>query len=344
MNENQLELLFDIIQGKSKNIEVGFIIDSPWLPGWYKIPIIDYYTSDESWFDANKKALDVFPEVIFFPGFWSEYGMCTEPSAFGTKCIFPYNDFPNVDKLFFTDNGFQNITKPNPVTDGLLPFVINRLKLLEYKVRKNGHIYPFAISRGPLNIASFLMGTTEFLMAFKLEPGKVHHFLKIITDFICDWLEYQLNTFVTMDGIMILDDIVGFLGEEDFKEFAYPCLKQIFTRFPVKVKFFHNDAQNKICSSFLHEIGINMLNFGTDTNISEMRSLCGPNIVLVGNIPPRDVLANGTPEEVSASVRSQLNIMGDDPRIIISCGGGMPPGVTTENLKTFINEVKLSRY
>ncbi len=340
MTGNQLELLYDIIDGKHNLLKVGFIIDSPWLPGWYGIPIIDYFTNDELWFKANKKALDTFPDIIFFPGFWSEYGMCTEPSVFGAKCIFPHNEFPNVDELIFQDNRFKKLVKPNHETDGLLPFVINRLRLMQDRVQKAGHIYPFAISRGPLNIASFLLGTTEFLMLLKLEPENTHHILQIITEFICDWLGYQLKNFPTMDGIMILDDIVGFIGKEDFKEFAYPYLKKIFSYFTVKVKFFHNDAPSIISAPFLKGIGINMFNFGIDTDINEMRHLCGPDIVLVGNIPPRDVLANGTPDEVRASVRSQLNAMKETSRFIMSCGGGMPPGVSTDNLNAFIDEVR----
>ena len=343
MTENQWGLLCDIVDGNSSRHEIGFIIDSPWLPGWYNIPIIDYYTSDELWFSANKKAADTFPDVIFLPGFWAEYGMCTEPSAFGATCVFPYNEFPNVKRLLFKDYSFEKLVKPNPGSDGLLPFVINRLKLMQKRIQEAGHIYPFAISRGPLNIASFLLGTTEFLMLIKLEPEKAHLILQVITEFIGDWLEYQLKKFSTMDGIMILDDIVGFLGEEDFKEFAYPHLKRIFTQFSVKVKFFHNDAPCIVSAPFLSEIGINMLNFGIDTDMNKMRNLCGPSIVLVGNIPPRDVLANGTPDEVRVSVRSQLNIlniMKNRSRIIMSCGGGMPPGVSTDNLEAFIDEVK----
>jgi len=211
---------------------------------------------------------------------------------------------------------------------------------MQNRVHKAGHIYPFAVSRGPLNIASFLFGTTEFLMLIKLEPGKAHHVLTVITDFICDWLEYQLKTFPTMDGIMVLDDIVGFLGKEDFKEFAYPSLKQIFSQFSVKIKFFHNDAPCLVSAPFLSKIGINMLNFGIDTDMNQMRNLCGPNVVLVGNIPPRDVLASGTPDEVRESVRSELNMIKNDSRVIMSCGGGMPPGTSTDNLKAFIDEVK----
>ncbi len=83
-----------------------------------------------------------------------------------------------------------------------------------------------------------------------------------------------------------------------------------------------------------------MLNFGIDTDMNEMRNPYSPSIVLVGNIPPRDVLAKGTPDEVRASVRSQLNVMKDTSSIIMSCRGEMLPGVSNDNLNAFIDEVK----
>ena len=83
MNNKQWQVLVDVISGKDVNfLPVGFIIDSPWLPGWRHISTLDYFTNDELWFETNKKAVQTFPEVLFLPGFWAEYGMCTEPSAF----------------------------------------------------------------------------------------------------------------------------------------------------------------------------------------------------------------------------------------------------------------------
>jgi hypothetical protein len=40
--------------------------------------------------------------------------------------------------------------------DGLLPFVLNRLKLAQPHIEAAGHKIRFAVARGPLNIASFL--------------------------------------------------------------------------------------------------------------------------------------------------------------------------------------------
>ena len=95
MTDKQWKELLEVISGaRQGRPPVGFIVDSPWLPNWYGIDILDYFTNEDLWFEANRKAIETFPEVTFLPGFWSEFGMCTEPSAFGAKCVFPRNEFP----------------------------------------------------------------------------------------------------------------------------------------------------------------------------------------------------------------------------------------------------------
>jgi uroporphyrinogen decarboxylase len=59
----------------------------------------------------------------------------------------------------------------------------------------------------------------------------------------------------------------------------------------------------------------------------------------MGNIPPRDVLAEGTPADVKHSVREMLNALDDRSRLIVSCGGGMPPHAPSENIQALISAV-----
>ncbi len=61
---------------------------------------------------------------------------------------------------------------------------------------------------------------------------------------------------------------------------------------------------------------------------------------MLGNLPPRDVLAAGTPAEVEQKTRELIDSLEDRSRIIMSCGGGMPPNVSTENVKAFLKAVK----
>jgi len=344
MTDKQWATLLNVINGNvSKTLPVGFIIDSPWLPAWAGMSIIDYFSSEQIWLDANLKAIKTFPQAIFLPGFWSEFGMCTEPSAFGSKCSWQTNDLPFASPIITSFEQVDSISKPDPSKDGLLPFALNRLKLTQKQIEREGHAIKFAVSRGPLNIASFLAGTTEFLMGIRANPDEVSRLLDMITDFIIDWLCLQIETFPTIEGIFVLDDIVGFLGEQDFVKFAKPRLRKIFTCRDVKVRFFHNDAPGLVCAPHLAEIGVNLFNFSSDHGLAQMKKLAGDNVTLLGNIPPRDVLAAGTPAEVAQAVETMLTGLEDRSRIIASCGGGMPLDVSTENINAFIAAVEKNR-
>ena len=96
MTNEQWNLLLDTVNGKTPEKPVtGFIIDSPWIPGWAGVSSLQFYSSEEIWFQANKKAIETFPDIIFLPGFWSEFGMLTEPSAFGAKMVWNEYNLPH---------------------------------------------------------------------------------------------------------------------------------------------------------------------------------------------------------------------------------------------------------
>ncbi|MDR3527090.1 MAG: uroporphyrinogen decarboxylase family protein [Rhizomicrobium sp.] len=339
MTEQHWAELLAAIRGEAKTpLPIGFIIDCPWLPNWYGVSILEYFQSDEVWFQANKKAIETFPECIFLPGFWSEFGMCTEPSAFGSKCQFPENEFPFAEKIILSEDDVDNNLKPDVTTDGLLPFMLNRLVRNRGRIEAMGHQIKFSVSRGPLNIASFLMGTTEFLMMLATDPEKTHRFLRVITDFLIDWHARQRDAIDSIDGMLVLDDIVGFVGEDDFKEFAFPYLKELFD-VPVAVKLFHNDADCRQSVKYYPDAGINLYNPGIQMSVNELHRVTDNCMTILGSIPPRDVLASGTPDEVRAAVKKMLADTTNHPRLLPSCAGGMPPGVTTENLRAFIEAV-----
>lgn len=340
MTDHQWEMLHKIIQGEVlKPLPVGFIIDCPWLPSWYGIRIFDYLSNDELWLNANLKAIDEFPEVMFLPGFWSEFGMCTEPLAFGARCTFPQNEFPHAHKIIHSADDIDSLPLPNPRTDGLLPFVLNRLKLAQSKIEATVHQIRFAVARGPLNIASFLMGTTELLTTLMLRPEYAEALLKKITDFLKDWLHLQMDTFLSIDGIFLLDDMIGFMGEAEFLTFGLPYLKELFD-FDGTVRFLHNDVDCKISAPFLPSIGVNLFNIRFDISLNELKGLTQNQVTLLGNIPRRDVLARGNPVDVMNATVELLNSLTDQSKVIFSCGGEMPPGFTSENIRAFVQSVR----
>jgi len=340
MKDHQWNQLKAIVNGEILTpAPMGFIIDSPWLPNWYGISLLDYFTSDELWLKANLKAEESFPDVIFLPGFWSEYGMCTEPSAFGARSSFPANEFPHAFPLISSPEEIKSLVQPDPEKAGLGPMVLNRLKLNEKKIKDAGHQIRFSVSRGPLNIASFLMGATEFMLAMMTNPDEVHLLVRKITDYLVAFHKHQSEMFPSIEGIMMLDDIIGFVSAEQFVEFGLPYFKEIYDC-DLDIKFLHNDAPCMESAPYLPEMGVNLFNMGFDTDLNELKKLTGNSVTMLGNIPPRDVLARGTEEEIKDSVKELMNKLKEPSRVILSCGGGMPPGVSTPQIEAFIAAVK----
>ena len=51
-------------------------------------------------------------------------------------------------------------------------------------------------------------------------------------------------------------------------------------------------------------------------------------------------MVEGTPQVVAESLKQTLDMVQDKSKIILSCGGGMPPGVPTKNVIAFLETVK----
>lgn len=339
MTEHNWSILLRLLKGERPvPVPAGFIIDCPWLPNWAGAKMIDYFTHDETWFHCHAKAAETFPEILFLPGYWSEFGMCTEPSAFGSRCSFPANDFPYAHRVINSSEEIDRLTKPNPKTDGLLPFMLNRLVQYRPMIEGTGHQIRFSVSRGPLNIASYLLGTTEFLTLILMEPERAHQLIRLITDFLIGWHDLQQKTIDSIDGIFMLDDLIGFMNRDQFEEFGLPYFKEIYNR-PLSVKFLHNDAPCRESAPLLKNIGINLFNMGTDVTLNELQTLAGDSITLMGNLPPRDLLAAGTVIEVEQAAAEMITGLQDKKRILASCGGGMPPEVSTGNIRAFLSGI-----
>ena len=115
MTPSQWEALTAVVRGERPDRPLcGFIADSPWLPEWTgKASILDYYTSETVWLESHLQAVRTFPDALFLPGFWSEFGMCTEPSAFGSRLLWHEHELPFAEPLVRGSETALNLTVPD---------------------------------------------------------------------------------------------------------------------------------------------------------------------------------------------------------------------------------------
>jgi uroporphyrinogen decarboxylase len=336
MTDDQWDTLLRVLDGDLIDpVPVGFLADGPFFAGLKQVSLMDYLTDSVLWLEANLHAQRLFPDVLWLPGFWAEFGMISNPPSFGAKCIWPEDGFPTCEPVLRDFDEIAGLAAPNVRTDGLLPLLIRRVRQNLPAIQAAGHRIRFAAAHGPLTIGSYLLDHTPFFLGMRTEPEAIHRLLQITTQFVIDWLRLQKELFPSIDGILILEDMLGFIGPQDLCEFALPRMVEIFASLDVAVRFLHNDAAGLVTAEYLTEMGVNLFNFSFEHPIAEIRQRAGDRVTLLGNVPPRDVLAFGSCRDVSAHVSRILRDTSDRRRLILSGGGFTPAQFDADKIQTF---------
>lgn len=320
---------------------VALIVDSPWIPGHTGIGHLDFFLDADVWFEANLRVQREFPDVIFFPSWWVEYGMAIEPSAFGCRIHF-YNDrTPDESPSLMRIEDAASLAPANPRTDGLMPFALHRYRTQKARILDAGFTIPVVAARGPLCLASFLRGLTAFMGDLVDTPAAVHGLLRLTTRCVIDWLTAQAETIGdSVEGIFVLDDIAGFLSPSMYREFAHPYLKQICDAFPKDwVKVYHNDANVRPFLAELPDTGFDVLNWSHKISVEEAARKTAGRICLMGNVNPLELGVRGAAEDVRAAAAAVLD-EGQGVPLILSVGGGVSPGMPAGNIHALCQAVK----
>ncbi len=309
---------------KADRVPVALIVDSPWLPGYTGMDTLDYFLRQGRWLRVNRALLERFPDVAWIPGFWVEYGMAAEPSAFGARVAWTHDSPPSIEAAPGGLAALVNLDPPDPQVHGLMPLVLQRYVDAEKRLLPEGINIKMVAARGPMAVGGWVLGVSDFLLSLMTEPEMAHRFLDLVTTTLIAWLRAQLSALSAPEGILLLDDIVGMISPQTFEEFARPYLARIFAAFPNLIRVYHNDTPCPRLLDNLATLDMHVFNFSHKMDIALVQSKM-PNIALMGNVPPLDVMARGTPEETEAWARECIAKTGGE-RLILSAGGGVSPG------------------
>jgi uroporphyrinogen decarboxylase len=322
-----------------ERVPVALIVDSPWMPGFAGLHTLDFFLDTRAWLDTYLEVMARFPEVVFLPGFWVEYGMANEPSAFGARVVWRADSPPSLRALELPPAHWPKLPRPDPETDGLMPLVLRRIEILEKGGLPEPHRIHFAAARGPLAVAAHVLGTTTFLEATAAEPETTAAALEIFTDTVVAFLRAQLARLREPLGILVLDDLPGMLSPRGFDRMALPHLQRVFDAFPGLVRIYHNDTP---CAHLLPRIGrlhCEVWNFSHELDIAAVRA-AAPRMALLGNVAPLDTLVRGTPEQVFAEARACVEKAASGGSFILSAGGGLSPGTPAAHIDALVRAAR----
>jgi uroporphyrinogen-III decarboxylase len=329
--------------GTPERVPTALIVDSPWMPGFAGMNTLDFFLYPAEWLDTYMRVLRRFPDVVFLPGFWVEYGMANEPSAYGAGIAWSPSTPPGMRHLDLPYEAWGKLRRPDPETDGLMPLVLRRLERLEQGGLPQPHRIHFVAARGPLTVATHVLGVTEFLEATLAEPEAAHAALEVFTETVTAFLRAQLERLREPLGILLLDDIPGLLSPRSFDAIAAPHLRRILEAFDGLIRIYHNDTPCPHLLSRIGQLPFEVWNFSHEMDIAAVREAVGPRLALLGNVAPLDTLARGTPARVREEARLCLEKAAPAGPFILSAGGGASPGTPAENIDALIEAARAWR-
>ena len=105
MTEFQWKSLCAIVDGKTVNpLPTGFIVDSPWLPKWFGVKILDYFTNDDILSREIHNPAKLYPTLLL-SGIKKKHPAnnqyCTS-SQHRCQSFLPVSEIPPTD---FSDSG-----------------------------------------------------------------------------------------------------------------------------------------------------------------------------------------------------------------------------------------------
>ncbi len=314
--------------GKADRVPVALIVDSPWLPGYAAVDTLDYFLKPDLFLKINRDLLTRFPDAAWIPGFWIEYGMAAEPSAFGARIMWDHDQPPAIEPVLGGLAALKDVEPADPQYHGFMPLILQRYADTENQLLRDGINIKMVAARGPFAVTGWMLSMTELMVVLQTEPEAMHQLLDTVTTTIIAWLRAQLAVLKAPEGIMVLDDIVGLLSPKLFEEFARPYMTRLFGEFNGMIRIYHNDTPCPHLIKPMANLGFDVFNWSHETDIATVQEAM-PNIALMGNVSPYAVMVNGTPQEVEEWARECIRKT-NKKNLILSAGGGVSPGTPAE--------------
>lgn len=243
--------------------------------------------------------------------------------------------------------GIDALEVPDPRTAGRCPTILKTIGTLSAKYGGQVPIVGFLTS--PLDTATDVLagGYSSVLPLLATDRDAMHRLLAKITEFQVEFAQAMVaagaDALATVGG--------GFnsltIGLDQFQEFVSPYVSRIVARTGAPLCF----HQCQDATSFLDEMvgtGAAAIAFHEQVDLSAAKRDHGTKVVLAGNIPvsgARNVMANGTVEEVEASARQVLGVGKPGGRFWLSAGCEVHHALAEENVTALVRSAeKYGRY
>ncbi len=215
---------------------------------------------------------------------------------------------------------------------GRIPVVLEAIRILKQEIGDQVPVGAWVL--GPFTELGQVVDLENLLkMSFK-KQDLVHQHLDSMVEYLSNVVELYVDAGADYITVREMGATSSILSPRLFEKLILPHLQDLFGRISTP-KVLHICGNTNPIIHFMAQSGANALSVDQLNNLAETREKL-PDIVLLGNYNPFDMLCNGTPDEVDGTIKEVIENGADG----IWPGCDIWPTVPPENMEAMIQATR----
>ncbi len=265
--------------------------------------------------------------------------MCVEAEVLGASIEFEPDDavLPQVGEPLADTAAGLALSVPNGFSQrGRIPVVCEAIRILKDEFEDGLAIGAWV--PGPFTLASMLIEVGGLVMETRTDPESVGSLLDILTEVLDETAAAYHEAGADYLTVHEMGGSPGFIGPAAFEELVLPQLRRLLSKLP-EPRVLHVCGHTNFVMEHLATAGADALSVDQLNDLQQSRTVVGDSQVLLGNIDPVAVLADGSPQDVRAAVSEAI----ESGVNAVWPGCDLMPTVSSDNLRAMVVQTQRSR-
>lgn len=298
----------------------------------------------DEYYHSSQKMLEL--ELYLYENFQSDgAGLSTTlrgmAEAMGSEIAYFKNNIAQLKKPALTLKTIDQARLVDVEKDGRLPIILEGLRLVKEnlgdKVPVSGTV------TGPFTVAAMVLGTEWLLMGLIKCPDKIKTLMEVIAENNNRYIAKMIDLGV---GIGFADPVssTALISPAQYREFSLPY----FQKNVDFIKAHGRGCGLHICGTSrgiwedLAKTGIGLFGLDNVESVQEAKEVLGPHMAIQGNVPPVDLVKNGSPMEVLLASKECIRQGYDSPcGYTLTSGCQMPIGTPAANMTALMDAARI---
>ncbi len=237
----------------------------------------------------------------------------------------------------------DELTVPDPHTHPLLSELLKATRIVVQEIGEQAFIVGRA-DQGPFSLACEIRGMSNFLMDLALgeKPEQVHKLLDFCRRVTLRYALAQIEQGAHCTSIGDSPSGPDLISPKYYRQYAYPHVKQLVADLKAKGArlAYHICGNATPIIADMVSTGAVIIEIDQKSDMRACKQAAQGKATLLGPVDPSAIMANGTPEQVSARCQEALEIMAPGGGFILGPGCALPATTPDENIDALIESAK----